>query len=163
VKHAPATALALAACWTGSTAPTPPVPSRDLEVTLDRRACDVDVKPAGCAVYSVTITGEGVVLWHGIENVAAIGERRDRVSMDKLDKLADAIDRARFFERDENGIMLDEDRDVFCAILPGASHEIVIVRHRGMVHRIDMVCPPEPLAALAALIDRIARTARWIR
>jgi len=168
---ASAAIVALAACWTGAApvAPPPP-PARDLKVTLDRTSCLLN---SSCPVYSVTITGDGVVLWRGIERIAALGDRRARVSPDKLDALDAAIDRVRFFELDDEGQPLPHPcttanssacrarKPVQC---DGTPHAIVIVRRNGARHRVDdpNCLSRSPAVELEQLIDRVAGTQRWI-
>jgi hypothetical protein len=130
-----------------------------------------------CPRYSVTISGEGAVAWHGIENVRELGPRRATVSRAKVQALATAIDEARFFELDDTGNpMIDPTTQCtrtgttttcsfsassirFCTDTP---HAIVTVRRGGRIHRIDDAgCEATPLNRLAELIDRTAGVERW--
>jgi hypothetical protein len=178
VTRAIACACALGACWTGPDAPATAAPAApraapmDLQVTLERTACF-----AGCPTYSVMISGEGAVAWHGIANVRELGARRAAVPQAKLRALAAAIDTSRFFELDESGVPgLDERgqcvrngatttcsfRSTTIHYCTGTAHAIITIRRGGRVHRIDDAhCEETPLAPLEQLIDDTAGVGRW--
>lgn len=96
--------LLLASCWTGTAAPPPvaqpPVAKSPLRlrVTLERTYC-----LGACPVYSVTVHGDGRVIWNGVDNVAVTGAMQGLVGRPKLERLSRLIDSAQFFERDVRG------------------------------------------------------------
>jgi hypothetical protein len=168
-------ALALAACWTGADAPPPPAaPNRppppvapiDLDISLERTACF-----GSCPSYTVTISGEGVVTWHGVANVRELGMRRAKLARGYIEALANAIDRARFFDLDESGndpgTCTQNGNLTSCSFsvrtCSDTSHAIVVVRRGGRVHRIDdpRCAEGSMLARLEVLIDRVAGVERW--
>jgi len=170
-----ALALVVAACWTGADAPitapvakpSPPAPV-DLRISLERTACF-----GRCATYNVTIYGDGSVHWHGIANVRELGERKATIPRARLDALAAAVDRSRFFELDERGQPSIEEsctrvgNTTSCnftnvRVCSDTSHAIVVVRRNGRVHRIDDDhCESTPLARLEDMIDHVGGVERW--
>src|SRR5262245_2986730 len=69
------------------------------DVTLARTACFGE-----CQVYTVAIHRDGSVDWTGKQYVAAVGARHGRVAADGDARLAQAIDKVRFFELDAHGV-----------------------------------------------------------
>ena len=173
-----ACALAIvAACWTGPdappsapTAPRPQAPPVDLQVSLERTACF-----GACPTYNLSIYGDGSVHWHGIANVREVGERKAVISRDRVDALAAAIDRARFFELDESGAIASDEpacvqngAHTTCSfsshvhMCSDTSHAIVVVRRGGRVHRVDDDhCEASPVLRIEELIDRVGGAERW--
>jgi len=169
--------LALAACWTGDL-PTPvpvtPAPARPLpgpfQITLERTACF-----GMCPTYEVSISGNGIVAWHGEANVAAVGDRGGRVSRARVDALIAKIDEIKFFDYDEYGQKVDPPvctttgNATTCSlrsftICSDTSHVVITVRLRGVEHRVDDPrCGESKIDELGKLIDHFANTERWIR
>src|SRR5262245_53997404 len=65
----------------------------DAEVTLGRTACF-----GTCPVYSVRITGDGLVEYVGKQYVRVVGPAQRRISRAAVQELLDAIQKAGYFE-----------------------------------------------------------------
>ena len=167
-----AAALVLAACAAPAPAPTiantrtapPPAP---LEVTLQRTAC-----MGRCPTYTVTIRGDGTVLWLGDSNVAVVGAQHHAIRAADIAELEKLIERAHFDDYDQNG-----NRKPHCTrvgnanqcdfsdivICTDTSSTIITVKRGAEVHKVqDEHCRASPLDALEAEIDRISGDAAWI-
>jgi hypothetical protein len=175
--------LMFAACWTGHepvvTEPTAvedtPKPRRaplpPLRVVLERTGC---LGP--CPSYSVTIRSNGSVEWLGESNVSAIGTRIGVVGRAELDRLAHAIDKARFFELDESGHIpsrpscVRTGNTVSCSMssftmCTDTSHALITVIRGTQIHQVDDAhCSDQDsaLIQLEDLIDDIGKTDAWI-
>ncbi len=65
--------------------------SRIKKLTLQRTPCH-----GPCPVYTVTVRGTGEVRYLGEAHVARTGEHRWRISERRLERLAEALERARY-------------------------------------------------------------------
>jgi Domain of unknown function (DUF6438) len=165
--------LALGACWTGEVpppAPAPVTPARplpELAVTLERTECF-----GMCPAYRVSISRDGAVQWHGESNVAAVGDRNGRIARAQLTQIDEMIDRIGFFEYNEFG---ERQTPMSCSrqnntcswqsftICSDTSHVVITVRRKGVDHRVDDArCGESKIDDLGKLIDKLAKTERWI-
>lgn len=162
--------LALAAC---SAAPQPtPVsnarsagPPSDVAITLEHTPC-----LGTCPTYVVTLHSDGRVDWTGASHVAVVGVRHTRIAPERVAELLELAERARFFERDEDGRLpcrpvchvgrCDFEDIVICTDI---SRAVIAIRRDGKSHRVvNEHCQASPLDELEREIDEAAGTARWV-
>jgi hypothetical protein len=166
--------LLVGACWTGpEPAPPPTIPPVKLlprrasafELTLERTPCF-----GMCPAYRLTISGDGTMVWHGLANVTALGERHTRVAASRVVELSRALDRVRFFELDDSGHLPNKPtcvrtgNSVSCSlssvtICSDTSHAVISAR-RGAQHATvdDAHCSDTlpGLRVLEGMIDELA-------
>lgn len=168
----------LGACWTGSEPaviapaseqPSEPVHASKLRVRLERTPC-----LGACPTYAVVIHMDGQVQWEGRDNVIATGPRQGRVTRAELAELAEKIDAAKFFERDEYGELPAQPActtvngtttcSYSASICSDTSHSIIAITRAGRTHRVDNDhCNEQPgLDELETYIDEIANTQAWV-
>ncbi len=142
---------ALAGCWTGSAPPPapppapspPPRPVPHLEVSYAQTMC-----LGRCPAFELVIRRGGRVEWNGRRFVAVQGRRTRHISRRDLEALDRAIERARFFERDEYGhfpikpTCTTSGGTTTCTvhsinICTDTSHTIITVERGGRRWRID--------------------------
>ena len=113
----------------------------------------------GCSPdYSAEIYRDGTVVYHGVTCVKVEGERRHKISADRLAQLVQAFEKAGYFsfkdayETDEHGrSWTDEPRTTTSISLYG--------KHKKVV---DYICPPRELIALEELIEKLAGLYEYI-
>ena len=170
-------AIWLGACWTGpaqQTAPpavAEPRPAHKLTVKLQRTPCF-----GRCPTYTLLVHGDGRIEWDGAEHVAAVGHRERRLAPRAIDQLNHAIERARFFERDDfgqlpiapncttNGTTRSCSFEMSASICSDTSHSIITVMRDGDAHKIDNAhCGGrDVIDELEDEILRVARVDDWI-
>jgi hypothetical protein len=69
-----------------------PVNLTNVEIKLEKTACY-----GPCPVYSVTIYGDGTVLYDGIQNVANIGKNIHQISKEDVDEIVELIYELNYF------------------------------------------------------------------
>jgi hypothetical protein len=139
-------ALAAGAGAAGSTAITP------FSVKLTRDPCF-----GSCPIYSVTVHGDGRVVYVGTRFVAAAGTRRARISPAAVKRLRKGVSRARVF-----GLASRYDRSNV-SDLPAARLTVRVgPRTKRIYHYFGDMGAPKRLWTLECLIDTVARTSRWV-
>jgi hypothetical protein len=119
----------------------------DIVITMVREVCF-----GACPVYSVQIYADGTVIYVGKENVREIGERRFKISAEKLRGLIKEFERIDFFslrdryDIDENGMSVTDQPTTTTSIcLNGKKKKVV-----------DYCYAPKELVELEDKIDTIA-------
>lgn len=153
-------ALLLVACAPGSDAPEEPAapagapteslpPLDDVVIHMERAPCF-----GTCPVYSVTIHGNGEVVYQGERFVAVTGEQRRQIPEEKVRELLAKIEEVGFFEMKDRyeGEISD---------LPSTTTTVTIGEREKSVY--DYYEPPAGLLELEAKIDEIAGTQEWIQ
>lgn len=142
--------FALAAC---ASAATPAEPSlEDVRISLTRDVCF-----GFCPAYSVSITGEGEVIYEGRAFVNAVGERRAQIPQSDVAALVARFDAAGFDTlRDEYRANVT-DLPTFTLTLERGGRTKTVVDYGG-----ELAGMPDGVRALQDDVDRVAGTARWI-
>ena len=76
-------------------------------ITIERGACY-----GTCPIYSAQISGDGTVVYNGIENVKVKGKKRFKIPKAKVQELVKAFENINYFslkdkyETDENGMRI---------------------------------------------------------
>jgi hypothetical protein len=121
-------------------------------VRLERTACF-----GSCPIYAVTVHGDGRVVFVGKRFVRATGVRRATISRASVAKLYAAVRKARVFELDgryDSSNVSD---------LPAARLAVRLrLQTKRIYHYLGDASAPARLKALECLIDRTAKTVRWI-
>jgi hypothetical protein len=171
-----ATLVVLASCWTGDV-PEPaqpasepaPKPRLTYAVKMTRTRCF-----GHCPAYTVEIDRDGNVKWAGEDYVQVTGDRRAKVPLSEVRRLARAIDKLHFFNLDDSGNPRREDCtrepdgtltcSTFVSFCSDTSHAVITVTRGGKAHTVDDAhCHDNPtLDDLEQLIDTVAGTREWI-
>jgi hypothetical protein len=126
----------------------------DALIQMRKSAC----APDRCSVYGVSISGDGTVTYDGQANVAVVGQRRSKISPDRLSALISAIDAMGFLDLPASG----------CICSAGTGRQMVTLDYRPgsvqktIVHDSGCWSAPPTLGALEAAIDRETGDAKWI-
>lgn len=143
-------ALALSGCETTA---AQPADSGPVMITLERTACF-----GACPVYTVSIDGDGAVIYTGRRFVGVTGERHGQASRADVQALLQAFDAARF----------ESLNDAYRAHVTDLPSQIITLTRNGHTKRVlDYAGPsagmPAAVRELELQIDRVANTAQWVR
>ena len=117
------------------------------QVRLERSACD-----ANCAVYSVTIHGDGAVDYEGIGNVAQVGRRSARIPQAWARRVFVKFIKAEFF-----AIRQEPER-----LIANAPTYRLTLELDGTTRALSFFAGNATLRLLAGLVDEAALTSRWV-
>lgn len=121
-----------------------------LRIVLERDSDGIHDDP----VYNVEVHGDGTVLYAGVRSVAVLGEHRDRISVRDVRKLVDQFRRSDFFSfSDRNAGFAD------------STIQTTSLRFDGVAKSFRNRSPTTigVYADLENMIDRIARSEKWVR
>lgn len=137
----------------------------DVLIKMDRGMCY-----GWCPVYSVQISGDGLVIYEGRDYVDAIGIHKKQISQDEVFELVNRALEIEFFElhdsyHDITYWQLDEHgwvhpMGMHVTDLPTCTTEITIGDNTKSVS--DYVGAPQRLRDFEKLIDSVAGTHEWI-
>lgn len=119
----------------------------EILITIERGACF-----GSCPIYSAQIYADGTVIYKGKDFVKVTGERKYRISTDKLRELVKAFEQINYFslkdryETDENGRSITDQ--------PTTTTSICLRGQRKQV--VDYYYAPKELVDLENEIERIA-------
>jgi hypothetical protein len=113
----------------------------------------------GCTPdYSAEIYADGTVVYHGKACVKVTGEKRHKITPDRVAQLVKAFEQANYFslkdayEVDEHGLSYTDLPRTTTSISWKGKHKKVV----------DYLCPPKELVALEDLIDKLAGLYEYI-
>ena len=113
----------------------------------------------GCSPdYSAEIYADGTVVYHGATCVKVQGEKRHKISPDRVAQLVKAFEQANYFsfqdayEVDEHGLSYTD--------LARTTTSISLNRKYKKV--VDYLCPPKALVELEVLIEKLAGLYEYI-
>lgn len=121
--------------------------SSDILITLERGACY-----GTCPIYSAQISGDGTVIYNGVENVKIKGRKTFKIPKAKVQELTKAFESINYFtfkdkyETDERGMRI--------ADLPTATTSISLKGKSKKV--VNYFGAPKELKELENKIDEIA-------
>jgi Domain of unknown function (DUF6438) len=108
--------------------------------------------------YSAEIYTDGTVIYHGVDCVKVVGERRHEIASDRVVELTKAFERINYFslkdsyEFDEHGMSITDARRTITSItLNGKTKKVV-----------DYYAAPKKLGVLEDLIDKLAGLYEYI-
>ena len=119
----------------------------EILVTIERGACF-----GACPIYSAQIYADGRVVYKGMANVKVKGEKRHKISKNKIKQLVKAFEQAGYFslkdkyETDENGNIPTD--------LPSTTTSICL--HGKQKRVVNYYRAPKKLSELEGKIERIA-------
>jgi hypothetical protein len=134
----------------------------DTSITLIRTNCFYT-----CPDYAVTISADGNVLFEGKANVKVKGRAQIRISLEKVQALIAAFEKAKFFSLKNRYVLPEDGCRVYSGDSPSATLSIVI---GGKTKSIDhnLGCRQKKGNSVRALIelenqiDDLTNTAQWI-
>lgn len=149
--------LALAAC-APTAAPAPgenpgPIPpAANVTITLARGVCF-----GFCPDYTVSITGEGAVMYTGRRFVNVIGEQHATIELAQVQALLAEFDRVNFMSLRDSYRANITDLPTYTVSLTRNGQTKTVVDYGGLSAGM-----PESVRHLQDEIDRVANTGRWV-
>lgn len=133
-------------------APGAPADLSSLEIYMEKSGCE-----GPCPVYSVTVHGDGRVVYQGRTCVNVIGEQTGQIAPDQVRALAAAFYQRDFFALQDTYIEDIQD-------IPATLIRFTLQDHTKQVIKqvYDPEQAPAALADLEAAIDETANTAQWV-
>lgn len=123
-------------------------------ITLERTMCF-----GTCPVYTVTVYGDGKVIFEGQKYVKVTGRRTARISPQQVRQLIAEFDKAHYFALQDRYYAPNSRTD-----FPSAITSITIgARTKTVDHYLGDSSAPPALTNLEDKIDAIVNTKRWIR
>jgi Domain of unknown function (DUF6438) len=123
-----------------------------LRVTLERGACF-----GACPIYTITLRGNGDAVYVGRRHVSVVGTRRAHLSRAAIRRLRNGVAQARVFT------LRNRYDSLTVTDLPYAVVTIRVgSRTKRIYHYFGDQSAPERLETLECLVDRIARSSRWV-
>lgn len=156
-----AAGLTLAGCASPVEAPTlgpvpasipTPVGAATAEITLERTGC-----LGSCPVYTVTVFGDGRVVYVGEFNVAVTGRHTATVPVAEVEGLLRRFEAANFFALKDGYWAPITDHPTRLVTLRLNDREKQVADYAGV-----QVGMPTSVTELETAIDTVACTARWI-
>ncbi len=157
--------LLLASCADSSPSAAPTATAdpalADLVITMTRGTYPANTTDDSCRrpcpEYSLTIRGDGSVVYEGFQNVDTIGTRSDQIPLEDVSLLVRRFEESGFFELPT---------DFHCQIT-GVDATVTSVRRGDREHRIERCHVPDELGRLTelekieTLIDELTDSIRW--
>lgn len=123
-----------------------------LRVTLRRSACY-----GACPVYSVEISGGGLVVYTGTSHVLATGEQYSQISQDAVAQILEAFRRADYFSLENEYRYPVTDCSTYVTSISFDGHSKSVKDYVG-----EYAGMPQAVAELEMTIDRLTGTEIWI-
>ena len=129
-----------------------PVTPRELLITLERTACF-----GTCPVYSLTISGDGTVVYVGEDFVQTKGVKETTINENAINQLVSEFEKADYFS-------LNDSYTAFgMSDMPTVNTSILIDgKTKAIRHYLGDRTAPEKLTELENKIDEIINSAQWI-
>ncbi len=149
-------ALSLVAVFTASCANNQSTTSGnydDVIITLERTPCF-----GTCPVYTLTIYGDGTVIYEGKDFVTTRGKAEATISQDKIEQLVAEFQKVDYFSLNDNYVektITDAETVITSITIDGKTK--IIEHYRG-----DFSAPKE-LKELEDKIDETVNSSQWIR
>lgn len=120
----------------------------DVVITMYRSVCY-----GACPVYSLTIYGNGTVVYEGEMYVKVTGEQTSEISQEKIQEIVDEFYRIDYFSLD----------DVYDLPITDIPHTIASIRINGKYKSIyNRAGAPKELKELENRIDEITNSKQWV-
>lgn len=127
--------------------------NKDVVITLERTACF-----GTCPVYSLTIQGDGTVVYEGKDFVEVKGTAEKTISQDQIDKLVTEFEKADYFSlKDSYTERTITDAPTVTTSISISGKTKTIEHYRGDENA------PERLTQLEDKIDEIVNSDQWIK
>jgi len=125
----------------------------DIIITLERTICC-----GRCPVYKLTIFGDGLVAYNGLEFVAVTGRHSVNVSKDKIRQLIAAFKKAKFFSLNNHYVEFMGTEDPFAI-----TSLTINGKKKRVRHFLGDYNAPRQLKILEDEIDEIVCSDRWVQ
>jgi hypothetical protein len=136
----------------GAPQPAPSLEQRGLTVSIRREACF-----GFCPVYSLTVRGDGSVIFEGENHVAMTGTHAGTLTPEQTQELALAIEESGYFD------LKDQYTTYEVTDLPYTTTTVTLDgRTKTIRHYHGDRGAPEQLTRFENTIDRVANTRQWI-
>lgn len=136
----------------GTNKPSSPVTQEEPVITLERTSCF-----GTCPVYSLTINGDGTVVYVGEDFVKTKGEKETTISIDAVNQLVLEFEKADYFS------LNDSYTSFGISDMPSANTSISIGgKTKAIKHYLGDRSAPQQLTELENKIDEIVNSAQWI-
>ena len=125
----------------------------DVVITLERTACF-----GPCPVYTLTIYGDGTVVYEGKDFAQTRGRAEATVSQEQIEQLISEFEKADYFSLNESYIektITDAETVITSITLNG--------RTKTIEHYHGDFSAPEKLTELEDKIDEIVNSGQWIK
>ncbi len=137
----------------GTVKPSSPPSTEKILIMLERTACF-----GACPVYSLTIFGNGSVVYEGKEHVRIKGTRETTISTEAVSQLVAEFEKAGYFS------MNDSYTAFGVTDMPYANTSILIGgRTKSITHYHGDRSAPQQLTDIEDRIDEIVNSAQWIK
>jgi hypothetical protein len=124
---------------------------KDLIITLQRTMC-----PSACPDYSLSIYGDGKIVYEGRHYVAVKGRRETRISINDVKKLVDEFQNSGYFSfKDRYDSIINEGSITKTSIVVNGKTKQVVNCHPSQA--------PDILYQLENMIDEVVQSNRWVR
>lgn len=133
-------------------APLPAYDASSVRITLERTGCF-----GSCPAYTVSIDGDGSVVFDGRSYVAETGRRRGAVDPAAVRALYDQFRTANFMSLDDSYVTDITDNPTYTLTMETAGTRKTVVDYVGA--KAGM---PDSVTALEDAVDRVAGTSKWI-
>jgi hypothetical protein len=129
------------------------VAQEDVVIKLERGACF-----GSCPVYTLTIFGNGTVVYEGEDFVQTKGSRETTISTDAINQLVSDFDKANYFSLNDSytGFGVSDMPFVTTSIRIGG-------RTKAIKHYLGDRSAPQQLTELENRIDEVANSEQWIK
>ena len=142
------------------------IPLDQVLISMERTGCYGE-----CPTYSVTINGDGRVVFEGKQFVAHVGSAQIQIAKVGVISLVNRFLAVRFFD-------LPANYDVISSVRPGSRGGLIVLTHSitdvpntilrlrlgGQDHTILMRYQvPTELKELALAVDELAETTKWVK
>lgn len=124
----------------------------DIIITLERTICC-----GRCPVYKLTIFGDGLVMYNGLEFVAIAGRHTANISKDKIRQLIAAFKKTRFFSLNNSYVEFMGIEDPFAI-----TSLTINGKKKRVRHYLGDRSAPRQLKILEDEIDKIVFSNRWV-
>ena len=125
----------------------------ELVITLERTACF-----GTCPVYSLTIKGDGTVVYVGEDHVQTKGVKETAISIGDVNQLVLEFEKADYFS------LNDSYTSFGISDMPSANTSISIGgKTKAIKHYLGDRSAPKQLTELENKIDEIVNSAQWIK
>jgi hypothetical protein len=125
----------------------------DIIITLERTICC-----GRCPVYKLTIFGDGLVMYNGLEFVAIAGRHAANISKDKIRQLIAAFKKTRFFSLNNSYVEFMGIEDPFAI-----TSLTINGKKKRVRHYLGDRSAPRQLKILEDEIDKIVCSSRWVQ
>lgn len=133
-------------------------PIADFRATLERKPCF-----GTCPVYRVSVTGDGAVLFEGVQHVDSIGRFTGRIDRERVAALSRLFEEQNYYALADKYAYGEATCREYAADAPTVITSVATTdRSKQVEHDLGCFNVPTRLSDLERRIDELVGTARWI-